>query len=533
MNNFFKNEFLKIYKIELIFLCIFSCLTSIFILISPYLIQYIVDDVIIKKNISLLYIILIQLIVLYILSAIFTFIENYISEYLKIKIFKDKTTILLPVIIKNNGYFSSGDLLSRFTDNLRSICSLITNIIPQIVLNILSLIVPFLLMFHINSVLCLVTVTPMFLCFVLFFFLGNKIEKIEKNLLKSNSHIFSFLKEIFNIQYLINSYGILKFFTDKYDYKINKYQDELLSYAKYSSLTLAFECVLTGIPLLILIIFGTYLLIHDYLTLGNFIAFISYISLFFSPIMELGSNWVSYKSLLPAIDRIEEIYDLRLDKSEDNEKLICTEGIIHLEDVWFNYGKVNILRNCNIIFYPGINYLVGENGSGKSTILKLICKIYSPREGLVKVDNQDIKNISRSNLSKHIGIVFPDTYLFEDTIYNNIVLGDSDIKIDDVISICKKVNIHNFIISLPNQYDTIVNEDGNNFSSGEKQKISLARVLLRNPKILLLDEVTRSLDNQSKKEINECIFSLKDEKTIIIIDHNLDEKLCEGNIINV
>ena len=156
---------------------------------------------------------------------------------------------------------------------------------------------------------------------------------------------------------------------------------------------------------------------------------------------------VSYKSLLPAIDRIEEIYDLRLDKSEDNEKLICTEGIIHLEDVWFNYGKVNILRNCNIIFYPGINYLVGENGSGKSTILKLICKIYSPREGLVKVDNQDIKNISRSNLSKHIGIVFPDTYLFEDTIYNNIVLGDSDIKIDDVISICKKVNIHNFIIS--------------------------------------------------------------------------------------
>ena len=97
-----------------------------------------------------MYIILIQLIVLYILSAIFTFIENYISEYLKIKIFKDKTTILLPVIIKNNGYFSAGDLLSRFTDNLRSICSLITNIIPQIVLNILSLIVPFLLMFHIK-----------------------------------------------------------------------------------------------------------------------------------------------------------------------------------------------------------------------------------------------------------------------------------------------------------------------------------------------------------------------------------------------
>lgn len=531
MNNFFNTEFLKVYKIEIIMLCIFSCLTSIFTLLSPYLIQYIVDDVITNKNIDLLMPILFQLMFLYIFSALSTFVENYIEEYLKIRIFKDKTTILLPILINNSNNLSTGDLISRLTDNLRSINSLLCHIVPRIVLNILSLVVPFCIMFYINSQLCLITITPIFLCFFLFYILGDKIEKIEIKLLESNSKIFSFFKEVFSINELINSYNLHNFFINKYYSKINTYQEETLYYAKYSSITMAFECILTGIPMLILIIFGTYLLIHGNLTLGNFIAFISYISLFFAPMMELGSNWMSYKTLLPAISRIKELYDLN-DENDYRRILEIDKGFVELDTVSFSFD-FKILSNFSCTFYPGINYLVGDNGSGKSTILKLICKVYSPDNGFIKIDGQDIRNVSMGDLSKYVGIVFSEPYLFEDTIYNNLVLGISDIEKVDVFNACKKVNVHEFIMSLPNQYNTIIKEEGCNFSAGEKQKISLARVLIRNPKIILLDEVTRSIDKKSKAEIKESIHSLKDEKTIIIVDHEFCEVSSDFNIVKL
>ncbi len=528
MDNFLINGYLKEYKKEIFVLCIITIITSLFSLISPLFVQVIVDEVILNKNGHLLKLILINLTIFYFISAIAVYIKNYLSEYIKIKIFQKKLMELIPIIILSNEYFNSGDLISRLMDNLRAITLLVCIFLPNMVLNIITLIVPLIIMCYINFRLCVVTIFPALAFVLIFYILGDKIEKVEEKLLKSNSQIFSFLKESISIKEFIKSYGIIDFFLKKFFIKLNSYKRESLVYAKYSSISMSLEYILTGIPMLILFIYGFFLIINEKLTLGSFMAFMTYVSLFFNPMIELGSNWIAYKSTLPAIVRIEEIYNLKNQINGVNGELYLTEGIIEFVNVNFSYSnKQKILNKFNQIFYPGINYIDGKNGSGKSTILKLICKLHHPQDGLIKIDNQNIKNVSMKSISKNIGIVFSKSYLFEDTIYNNIILDNKSIKREDVVNICKKINIHDFIMSLPNQYNTVINEDGDNLSSGEKQKISLVRVLLRNPKILLLDEVTRSIDKESKKEINQCILSLKNKKTIILIDHDFDETLCD------
>lgn len=512
-------------------MCSLSILSSIFTLVSPLFVQIIIDDVLLNKNLSLLFPILIYLVVFYVLSTIAVFSQNYLSEYIRIKILQDKTLKLLDIFVLTNEYFSGGDLLSRFIDNLRLVSTILCLTIPSFVLNIISLILPLCIMIYINKFLCVIIIIPTLLALLIFYILGDRIEKIEEKLLKTNSQIFSFLKEFFVLKNFIKAYAIQNFFLNKFIIKLDKYKKESMQFSKYSSANISSEYLLTGVPMLILIISGSYLIIRDELTLGSFTAFLTYISLFFGPMMQLGVLWATYKSTLPAVTRIKEIYDLK-DETVYDKILTVDEGLVELDKVSFSFD-FKILSNFSCTFYPGINYLVGDNGSGKSTILKLICKVYSPDKGFIKIDGQDIRNVSMGDLSKYVGIVFSEPYLFEDTIYNNLVLGISDIENVDVFNACKKVNVHEFIMSLPNQYNTIIKEEGCNFSAGEKQKISLARVLIRNPKIILLDEVTRSIDKKSKAEIKESIHSLKDEKTIIIVDHEFCDVSSDFNIVKL
>lgn len=532
MKKFLKEYFIYEYKKEIALLCFFAILSIIFTVLSPLLVRNIIDEVILQKDLSLLIPIILQLLGLYLLSTIAIFCENYLNEYLMIKIFKEKTSCLLPILINNSYNINEGDLISRLTDNLRTITHMMTFFIPKIIVNIINIILPLCIMIFINFKLFIMTTIPTILSVILFSTYGKKLENIEKEVLENNSQIFSILKEIFHIKEFIVSYQVQKLFLTKYNEKINRYKNKTMKFAKYSSFVISFESILTGIPMLILIISGSYMLINNELSLGNFMAFTSYILLFFNPIMELGENWVSYKTTTPAVDRIEELYSLKeLDKR--NDKLKVTNGTIEFENVSFSYNEKKIFDNFNLIIKQGINYIIGENGSGKTSLLKLICNLYSPENGKIMIDKQNIENIQKKSISENIGIVFSKPYLFEDTIYNNIILGNTSITTEEVINISKKVNLYEFIMTLPNKFDTIIDENATNLSDGEKQKIALCRVLLKKPKILLFDEVTHSIDKQSREEIKKCIQELGNHKTVIIIDHDLDETIPEKQLIKL
>lgn len=339
MKKFLKEQFILFYKKEICLLCFFAVLSTIFTVLSPLLVRSIIDKVILQKNISLLIPIIFQLLCLYLLSTIAIFCENYFNEYLRIKIFKEKTSYLLPIIMINHYNINEGDLISRLTDNLRAINHMITFFIPKIVINIVSIIAPLFIMVFINFKLFVVIIIPAILSVLFFSIYGKKLENIEKDVLDMNSQLFSTFKEIFHIKEFIESYHVYNLFLFKYEKKINEYKNKTLKFAKYSSIVISFESILTGIPMLILITFGSYLLISNELSLGNFMAFTSYILLFFSPMMELGENWVSYKTTLPAVDRIEELYELNNFNSEKINKLMITKGIIEFNNVSFSYDE--------------------------------------------------------------------------------------------------------------------------------------------------------------------------------------------------
>jgi ABC-type multidrug transport system fused ATPase/permease subunit len=180
-----------------------------------------------------------------------------------------------------------------------------------------------------------------------------------------------------------------------------------------------------------------------------------------------------------------------------------------------------------------LNYIVGDNGTGKSTILKLICSLYPADKGNIKIDGQDINEIKRNSLIKNVSMIFSDPYLFDGSIYENISIGNLNATKDGIIGVSKLVKVHDFIESTANKYDTEVGENGLMLSSGEKQKIALARAILKDSPIILLDEVTKSIDKDSRDAINEVIMTLMAEKTVIIVTHNSNEINVNSNIIRL
>jgi len=329
---------------------------------------------------------------------------------------------------------------------------------------------------------------------------------------------------------LIKAFSLERWSRDKFDELMRDYYDASVDYTKINSIGSSLNSLIYGVPIALLILFGGPMVIQGSLTIGTFTLFMTNIALVFGSISQLAFLWSYYKSSSPAFDRVKNIFELERDKG-GNKELIVREGTVTFNEVWFSYDNSLILQRFNAIFMKGLNYVVGDNGTGKSTILKLLCFFYPLEQGKITIDGQDISKVRREDLRKNVSIIFSDPYLFDGTIYENIRIGNLLASKEEIIRAAKLVRAHEFITSLSQEYETQVGEGGLRLSSGEKQKIALARAILKDSPIILLDEVTKSIDVESRRSINEVIKSLKDEKTLIIITHNANEIESGSNII--
>jgi len=255
--------------------------------------------------------------------------------------------------------------------------------------------------------------------------------------------------------------------------------------------------------------------------LGDLVAFTVYLGMLVWPIVRLGFITVMSQYAIIAAERFFEIIDMEPEVKEKPNaiKLKKVEGYIKFENVVFGYDSSKpILKNLNLEIKPGERVaIVGPTGSGKSTLIKLIPRFYDPIKGRILVDGIDLRDIKIRSLRKHIGLVHQDIFLFPGTIKDNIAYGKPNASMDEIIAAAKAAGIHDFIISLPKGYNTIIGERGIRLSGGQKQRVAIARALLINPKIIILDDSTSYLDAETERVIGDALKKLFKDRTVIII----------------
>ena len=531
---YFLNKYLRQHILTLILIFVLSIFTLLFSFISPLLIRSLVDNVFVGKMTNLFVYIILGIIGMYIVSSVSSYYNSYITGKLNLVLLKEVSGSVFNVVqfasLKNTQSIKVGDMITRIMGNTQIAINIPVRIIPQIFMSIVSIIVPFFIMLSLDYTLALIIMSPVVLFALISNIFGKKMEKIQKAFLESNASIYSFLKENLSIIPLVKVFNLEKWSQNRFKNHMDDYYGISLNYTKTSSLNSSLSSLILGVPIVLLITFGGYMVLDGSISLGTFTAFLAYTSIFFSPISQLSGIWTSYKSSLPAFDRLKEILDMEPEHG-DERKINIENGDITFENVRFSYDNRYILNGFNATFKKGLNYIVGDNGTGKSTILKLICSLYPVENGSIKVDGQDIVEIKRDSLIRNISMIFSDPYLFDGTICENLRIGNLDATNDEIISVAKLVKIHDFIESTPKKYATQVGEDGLMLSSGEKQKIALARAVLKNSPIILLDEVTKSIDKDSREAINKVIDELKMDKTVIIVTHNSREIDINSNII--
>ena len=530
----FYRKFVRPYASTIILLLGLNFLGMLFSLVSPLLTRSLIDDVFIGKRVELFGYILLGIAGIYVISAISNYFSGYISGKLNLTLFQNVTGETFNTIqfasLRKTQEMKIGDMLSRIMSNVHAAIHIFSSIFPQFVMSIISIVAPFIIMLYLNRQLTLIVMTPVLLFVFSSAFFGKRIKHEQRASLDKMASVHSFLKEALSAIPLIKVFGLEKWSQDKFHGQINDYYEASIDVTKTSSLSASVVYLIYGVPMVLLFAFGGVMVIQGSLTLGTLMAFMGYVGLFFSPISGLSHLWTSYKSSSAAFDRINEVFELEQD-GKGNEELIVKKGVVEFKGVWFSYDKRQILNGFNATFKKGLNYIIGDNGSGKTTILKLLCSLYPLEKGHITIDGQELSKVRKEDLRKSISMVFSEPYLFDSSIYENIHMGNISASEEEVINAAKLARVHEFIMSLPRGYETEVGEAGLKLSSGEKQKIALARSILKNSPIILLDEVTKSIDAESRRSINESIENLKNEKTIIIVTHDMSEIGDESNII--
>lgn len=522
----------------LVFLSILglSILSFSFSFITPIFFKVLIDNIFINKQLYFLNTVIIGMICIFIISSITSYFNNYLMGKLEYKLYKEISEKLFYIIqassMKNKWSNDTGDLLIRVIGNVQIATKIVSRILPQIVTSLFTIIFPFIIMSYLNLYLALVTISPCVLFIFLNLYLGKKIELNQKKVLTIYGAIFALLKELFSIIPVIKAYNLNNWACEKLENINNDYYSNSMIFTKISSVNASLNNLFSAVPVILFIVIGGRMVIDGSLTIGTFTAFLSYISMFFTPISQISSYWALYKSSTPAIDRINEVMDMEIEKREGGN-LNIQEGEIVFKDVEFAYNQNIILKNFNVHFKKGLNYIIGENGAGKSTIIQLICGLYLPNKGEIMIDNQNISEIRQKNLFENISVVFSNPYLFSGSIYENIIIGNLGANKNDVVDVCKLVELESFIEKQQEGYEYNIGESGQLLSSGERQKIALARALIKKSPILLLDEATKSINEETRKSMNKTLNKIKNQRTIVVVTHNLAEIETDSNIIKL
>lgn len=533
-NNIFRGFFFN-HPLTFIGIILLGELSVLFALVTPLIFRSLIDDVFLGNKSSLLAPIAGVFIIIIVISAFAIYYSGIIRGQLSIVLFNELSTTVFQNIQNSTQHdiqqFKIGDLQSRMISNIITITQTAVNTIPQLFIAILSILFPLIIMFSLDPNLTLFVVFPIIFYILSSWYFGKQMRLYQRPVLDSSANLQAFLKDSLTCIAMIRVYNLESWNQQRYQNALSMYNAASLNAVRINSQNSAVSLLIDETPALIVVIVGSIEFLNGRISLGTLTAFLGYVGLFFSPIEQISNLWSNYKATHASYDRIEELFLLKKTAYGNDCNCVSPEKI-EIIDVSFSYNNRTIFNNFSVTFSQGINYIIGDNGSGKTTLTYLLCGIYSPEKGRIMINGQEISSFTQESLRSMISVVFSEPMIFNGTIFDNIHVGNLKASRDSVMSSAIKANINEYIMKLPNQYDTLIGESGICLSSGEMQKIALARAILRDAPILILDEFTRSIDIESRKSILAITHGMKD-KIIIIITHNENDIDMTGNIITI
>jgi len=532
-------QFVRPYNKSFYLVMLFAIVLSVITTVTPYLLKVVVDDYIIPKDYTGMTFIILLMVIALTVEVMLMFSFTYYSNWLGQRVIKDiRVKIFDKIINLKMSFFdknSVGRLVTRAVSDIETIASIFSQGLFTIIADLFKMTVILLVMIIISFRLTVVVLIIFpFLIYATRLF-QKAMKKAFELVRREVANLNSFVQERISGIKIVQIFNREKIEKDKFNEINIKHRDAWLRTVWINSIFFPIAEISGSICIGLLVWYGGIANANGInISIGTLFLFITMSGLLFRPLRQIADKFNTLQMGMVAVDRIFSIFENNSIINETGDiDTPSFKGKIEFNNVRFSYiSNIEVLKGVSFLVKPGETLaIVGPTGSGKTTIINLISRFYNINSGQIKIDDKSINDYKLNCLRSNIGVILQDVFLFADTIQNNVTLFDEDISEDQVINAAKELGIHDFIMSLPGNYNFNVQERGNTLSSGQKQLIAFMRVLIKNPDILILDEATSSIDSYSEDLIKNATRRITKNKTSVVIAHRLSTIEAASTII--
>ncbi|HOJ92729.1 MAG TPA: ABC transporter ATP-binding protein [Dictyoglomaceae bacterium] len=521
-------KYLLPYKKEVLLVLFLIGIGMVVDLLNPYFLKIAIDNYIKNKNLRGLFWVGIFVIVLNLTGAFASRMRTIkMSSVTNRALLNIRQDLFNHVQELSLSFFDErpvGKILARIIGDVNSLNNLFTMLITNLIPDIAMIIATSVIMFSLNPKLAIAGLFTLPFLIIVLFSIQIISRKRWQLVRKKNSNLNAFIHENFSGIRVVKAFTAENYTNRIFDNLTWEVRNAFVRAVRINDLFWPMVEFSWGIGGIVIYYFGVKMISSGNITVGLLVAMSSYLSMFWRPITDLSNLLNNLITSMASAERIFEVMDINPEVIEKKDAIdFEIKGEVEFRNVSFSYdGNRKVLENISFKVKPGEKIaLVGHTGAGKTTIINLLCRFYDPQEGEILIDGVNIKNIKLESLRRQIGVMLQDTFLFSGSILDNIRYGKLETTDEEVIEIAKSVNAHDFIETLENTYKTDIRERGLRLSTGQRQLISLARTLIADPKILILDEATASVDTQTERLLQKGIEELLKGRTSFIIAHRL------------
>jgi ABC-type multidrug transport system fused ATPase/permease subunit len=537
------------YKAALLIILALLLCSTLVELVPPLVQRRIIDQVIENKDLSILGGMLVLLVAIYAAQQVLNIGDNYIRHKLGGKFILDLRVMLYEYLQRLSLSFfektSTGELMSRVTNDVNALEHFITHGATFILVDFLRLLGTIAVLLWLNWKLALLVCIPLPMLAVGLRLFNKRIQPVYRSIRARLGDINSRLQDNLSGIQTIQVFGQEKRELERFSQESENYYQAVVRGIRYWSTFFPSMTFLTLMGNVIVLGVGAVFVVRDQMTIGSLTAFILYLNFLYAPVHRLIEIDNIVQEAMAAAERIFELFDVRphIEDQENALNLATAAGKVEFKNVHFRYETgETVLHEVNFMMEPGeMVALVGPSGAGKTSLASLLCRFYDPQKGIIRIDGQDLREITIASLRKQVAVVLQDTFLFNATIRENLQYGNPEASEDQLLAAAKAAYAHEFIMDMSEGYDTEIGERGVRLSGGQKQRIALARAVLADPRILILDEATSSVDAEAEYLIQQALVSVLKGRTSLVIAHRLSTiqnadkiiALEEGRIVQI